>query len=577
MVLRYHFLLILIAILCFSNCKQSESSGSKDQILDIAMPADPERINPVINTSAVSRLIHQYIFLSCADYHPETLELYPILLKNIPNAEYFMDGDTRKVRFRLEIKDDAVWDDGTPITGKDYLFTIKKVNHPMVNANAYRSYLSKIEKVEINENNSKICVVTFADDYMLSLETAVTIPIYPSHIYDPNDHFSDYTIQQLKDRAFIEGITNADSTFTNYISDLNGLKFSKDIISNSGPYKITSWTTKQSLALEAKGNYWGSNYPDNPFLQQGPKEMNLYIIPDQTTALSQLKDGSLDLVNYLTSKNFVELRDNEVFEDEFQFFSPVMRRYYILAINNSDPILSDVEVRKAMGHLLEVDKIIKNIDYGMGKRVLNIVHPDRPYYNNDLIAPDFNPEKARQILAASGWEDSDQDGDLDKSNTDLEIDIYVSQSELGRQVALMLQQNAEAIGIKINIVTKEFRAIMGDHVRKRDYGMTPLAINQDLNDDDFYNRWHSENDDPRKSNHLGYKDERADELIMAIRNANNSEERYELYKDLQKVIYEDYPAIFLYAPMEKIIVSNRWNGSATAKRPGYLANTFTAK
>lgn len=577
---RFSILIVLLSILLFPSCTQ-DASDLKDEVLDIAIPSDPQRINPIIGRSAVARLVHQYIFLNCADYHPETLKLYPILLKDVPEPEYFDEGGIRKVRFSMEFKRDAAWDDGTSITAEDYYFTIKLIMHPMVNALAYRSYIEDIESIDIDRDNKRKFTVTFGDDYMLSLESAVTIPVFPGHIYDPAGHFSSLRLDQIKNKEQIERITKADTAFVNYIDDINGLKFSKEIISNNGPYVITSWTTDQNLVLTPKENYWGLRYPDNPYLQQGPKKMIFYIIPDQTTALSQLKEGSLDVVNYLTSKNFVELRDNEAFNKNFQFYSPTMRRYYYLALNNSDPILSDVEVRRAMSHLLDVDKIINNIDYGMGKRMISIVHPDRSYYNQDLKAPEYDPEKSKSILAAAGWTDSDHDGDLDKRlnglNTDLEIDMYVSSGQLGRQVALMLQQNAEKIGIRVNIITKDFRTILTEHLPKRDYGITPLVSNQDLNDDDFYNNWHSDSDNPSSSNHISYRDEEADQLIDAIRDAVNLEERNELYKKLQKVIFEDYPVIFLYAPMEKIVISNRWNGSATAKRPGYLANTFTPK
>ena len=577
---RISIVILIVILSCFIGCKQSVEKSPGDTILDVAIPSDPQRLHPILRPSATARLVHQYIFLNCGDYHPETLELYPVLLDEIPQAEYIDDVQGRKVRFNMKFKPDAVWDDGTPITGKDYLFTVKMISHPLINANAYRSYTGEIESIIVDEEQPKSFTVTFATDYMLSLETAVTLPIFPAHIYDPDDHLIPYTLDQLRDREFIESETNSDSTFVKYIEDVNGMKYSRDVVVNNGPYQLDSWTTNQSISISAKPDYWGTKYPDNPFLQQGPPRMDFFIIPDQTTALSQLKDGSIDVVNYLSSKNYVDLRDNPTFNEEFQFFNPVMRRYYYMAMNNADPILGNVEVRKAMGHLLEVDEIINNIDYGMGKRVVSIVHPDRSYYNDELQAPEYDLEKAKEILTAAGWKDSDGDGDLDKvidgANTDLEIEIYVTQSELGRQVALMLQQNAEKIGIRINITTKEFRTIMSEHVRKRDYGITPLVVSQDLNDDDFYNRWHSDSDDPRKSNHLGYRDSKADELILAIRNANNSEERYELYQSLQEVIHEDYPAIFLYAPMEKIVVSNRWNGSATVKRPGYLGNTFEA-
>lgn len=109
----------------------------------------------------------------------------------------------------------------------------------------------------------------------------------------------------------------------------------------------------------------------------------------------------------------------------------------------------------------------------------------------------------------------------------------------------------------------------------RDYAIAPLVFNQDLNDDDFYNRWHSDSDAPNRRNYFSYRDQEADQIIENIRISTNAAERKELYLQLQEIVEEDHPVIFLYSPMEKIVVNKNWKGSATVKRPGYLANTFT--
>jgi peptide/nickel transport system substrate-binding protein len=576
---RIAYLVLLgVFVLSFSSCKTDQTASIADPVIDIALKEDPTRLNPVIYPGAVARLVHQHIFLPCGDYHPETLELYPILLKEIPDPEYFEVDGVQKVRYSCSFKEDAQWDDGTPITGKDYLFTFKMIMHPEINTSAYKSYLIEIENVVVDENDPTKFTVTFRKEYLLTQETAVTIPIFPHHIYDPNGHMLQFDIDQVLDEEFMTNATNKDAAFRQWVDDMNGMKYSREVVNNCGPYQLDSWETDKNLVLTKKENYWGSNYPDNPFLQQGPDKMIFYIIPDPTTALAQLKAGEIDVMNYLSSKQFVDLRDNTSFNQDFDFFSPVLRRYYYLGINNSDPILSDPQVREALGHLLDVDKIIENIDYGMGKRIASLVHPDRKYYNTKIKAPEFSIEKAKSILEAAGWKDSDGDGDLDKAigntRTDLDIELYVTQQELGRQVGLMLQENARQVGININIITKSFAAIRDEHLKPRDYGITPMVINQDLNDDDFYNSWHSENDTPSKRNMISYRDDEADEIIEAIRTTTDKNKRYQLYEELQEVVYEDHPVIFLYAPMEKIVVRKSWNGSATVKRPGYMANTF---
>jgi len=63
-------------------------------------------------------------------------------------------------------------------------------------------------------------------------------------------------------------------------------------------------------------------------------------------------------------------------------------------------------------------------------------------------------------------------------------------------------------------------------------------------------------------------------LIEKIRTTQNREIRYQAYKDLQAVFVEEQPVIFLYCPLQKFIVNNRLDAITTAKRPGFMANTF---
>ena len=95
--------------------------------------------------------------------------------------------------------------------------------------------------------------------------------------------------------------------------------------------------------------------------------------------------------------------------------------------------------------------------------------------------------------------------------------------------------------------------------------------------DDPYSKWHSENDDPSLANDVSYNSAKADELIEKIRSTRDDESRNKLYSELQEVMYADNPVIFLYNPTEKMVLSNRWEGVSTMKRPGYMGNMFKAK
>lgn len=559
----------------FLACKDNTSSVELDEVIDIRIKEDPQIINPILFNGAVSRLVHQYIFLPPADYHPETLDMIPVLLEELPVKENLPDG---RIGYKMKFKHDAVWDNGSPVTAEDYLFTLKVILHPGTKSSFWRGYFQSVSDIILSPGDAKEITIVHDEDYMLSYAASISPPVLPKYVYDPDGMMDTFSISDLKNDAFISKYTENNENFAGYLSLLNGLKYGKEIINSSGPYKLDSWESQQSLVLSKKEKYWGLNYPNNPYLQQGPAKMNFYVIPDETTVISQLKNGVLDLSNSLSKNRFLDLKNDPLYSGEFAFFSPALIRYYYLLLNNADPILSDVNVRKALAYLLDVEKIIENMEGGLGIRVNSLVHPSKKYYNKDLEEVLFDPEVAKSLLAGSGWNDSDGDGDLDKMingvSKDLTIDVFTSEQELGKYVALLLQESAQQIGVKINIITKPFPAILSEHVVKKDYGITPFVSNLDPGLDDFYSSWHSDNADPGESNFSSYSDTEADRLIEGIRNSQDPQQRSKLYLELQEVVQQDMPVIFLYAPTETIVLSKRWKGSATSKRPGYMANTF---
>lgn len=568
----YHIFLLFLLI---TACKNDSSVPNLDNILDIRIKEDPQNINPVLFNGAVSRLVHQYIFLPPADFHPESLDLIPILLDELPETENLSDG---RVAYKMKFKQDAVWENGTPVTAEDYLFTLKVIMHPGTKSSFWRAYFGSVSDILISPDDPKEITIIHDEDYMLSYAASISPPVLPRYVYDPEGMMDVFSVTDLKNEKFISDYTEKNEKFASYLSELNGLKYGKDIVSNSGPYKLDSWESNQSLVLSKKENYWGLNYPENPYLQQGPQKMNFYIIPDETTLISQLKNDVLDVSNSISKKRFVELKNDPLYQNEFNFFSPTLIRYYYLLINNHDPILKDANVRLALAYLLDVNKIIENMEGGLGTRISSLVHPKKKYFNQNLEEIPFDPEKAKEILSSSGWKDVDGDGDLDKMingvSRDLTIDAYISEQELGKYVALLLQESADKIGININIITKPFSTILSEHVFKKEYGITPFVSNLDPGLDDFYSSWHSDNADLGESNFSSYEDEEADRLIEEIRKTKDPQKRNQLYALLQEEVQNDMPVIFLYAPTETIVVSNRWKGSATSKRPGYMANTF---
>lgn len=570
---------ILLMILLYS-CKGDLPKVDTDNTLDIAIRREPKMLNPYLNPTAAAREVNQYMFISMADFDPVTYELIPILIKSIPEVEKVEEGPyAGGTKYTLEFKEEAKWDNGTPITGKDFLFSMKAIKHPGTNAATYRDYAKWVSDVVVDPTNERKVEIYFKEYYILAKELVVTLQVYPKYVYDPTNALDGVSLKELSGEN-AKAVLEANPKLKEFATEFNSVKFSRETVSNAGPYKLKDWVSNQSIILEKKENYWAAE-SDNPFLQAYPEKIVFHIIPDETSSITQVKEGNIDLVMNVSSASYEDLKENEVYGSQFQFLTEELMKFYYIAINNSKPELADPDIRRALAKLNDNSKLIELLENGLGKPTVGIFNNKKPYYNKSLKPIELDIEGAKKIFMEEGWSDSNNDGSVDKvlngKRVEMELDILITGSELSKNVALLLQENAKKAGVKINIITKKYVDIKRDNMKTRDYDLIPLLLSQDLALDDPYSKWHSENDDPSKSNDVSYNSPEADALIDKIRSARDDDSRNKYYNELQEVMYRDQPVIFLYSPVDRIILSNNWEGKSTLKRPGYLGNTFKPK
>ena len=147
--LKARLYLIALTIVCFGACKQAPKIETDTQ-LDIRISKDPDRLNPIIYPKPGAGEIYSYIFVSPVDKNPITLEMKPVLTTALPKKTLTKEGD---IAYTFTFHDRAIWPDGLPVTGEDYLFTLKTINHPAVNAPTYRSTITFMERVIVDSLN----------------------------------------------------------------------------------------------------------------------------------------------------------------------------------------------------------------------------------------------------------------------------------------------------------------------------------------------------------------------------------------------------------------------------------------
>jgi peptide/nickel transport system substrate-binding protein len=294
--------------------------------------------------------------------------------------------------------------------------------------------------------------------------------------------------------------------------------------------------------------------------------------------LAALKSQQIDVTAQIDAQAFTDLKDNATVNDQYHLFTPLTMTFYFIGMNNNNPKLADKRVRRALAHLVDVDNLIDNQFYGLAKRTIGPFHPTKEYYHKDLRPIPYSPDKARALLAEAGWEDTNNNGIVDKmidgEQVELSLEYHVSSaSKFANSQAIIFQNDAKQAGVDIKIIPKEFRVLIGD-VKRRDYEIYSGALSQTLTVDDPKQLWHSESDTPDGFNRVSFNNAESDRLIEQIRETLDREERNKLYLQFQEIIYEEQPCIFLFAPFERIAISKEFDAEASIRRPGFFVNTF---
>jgi peptide/nickel transport system substrate-binding protein len=515
-----------------------------------------------------------------AELDPHTYTLTPLLIEDLVKSDPITQGpDSGGAVYHLKIRDEANWDDGTPITGHDYAFTVKMALNPNVDVGDWRGFLTIITEVLVDTDNPKKFDVIISEPYFLSDILVCNFNIYPVHIYDSTGQLKDIAVRMLTDPARADSLAKVDPRLQQFAQSFMHVRFGNEIVSGSGPYRLVSWETGQRIVLERKANWWGDNLNTKPSLMHAfPRQIIYEIIPDENTALTMVKDGSIDVIAEVSPRAFVDLRADSTLHDRLHFLTPKITQYYSLDLNNSIPILREKNVRKALAHVVDYAGIMENVAQGMAQRTIGPFQPDVAYYNTDIAEVPFDIDKARTLLTEAGWSDTNGNGVLDKmiegKRTELNIDITVSQRPEGQAIALLLKENAAKVGMEIDIITKDAAMINQDR-RNRTFEILPLRPRSNVTFVDPFQNWHSSSDVPGGGNHSGFRNATADSLIIVIRTTNVESERIAAYKELQVVLAEEQPVIFLYVPLERLIINKRFHVQPSARRPGFFENLFT--
>ncbi|MBP9189302.1 MAG: hypothetical protein KBF51_07155 [Chitinophagales bacterium] len=540
---------------------------------------DPDNIHPTNGrTSARSWLLNlTYNYLLTGD--AINLTLAPDLAVALPTVSD--DG----LSFTYELRSDAKWDDGSPITVADIIFTYKVNKCPLIENAMQKSYMENLQTITVDASNPQRFTMVMKRPYVQSIAFTTNLAIIQQKFYDPNGVLNNYSFEQFNNTEFAN---TADAPIKNWCTEFNNGKYGNDItlFNGSGAYKVTSWERGQSMILEKKQNHWSTNIADKQNFQTAfPDKLIFKIITDANAQTLELKSQDIDVSVWLSTQNVIDLEKDSNFIKNYNYVFARNYNFNYIGLNmkpdgvKHKKIFDDINVRWATSYLIPTDDIINIVYSGKAEQWNAAIPPFKDGYNHDLPLVKYNFEKAKQLLAEAGWTDTDGDNILDKvidgKKEKLQIEFIFSMGgKFIEQMAEMVAGELRKAGYEVTLSQMDLSTLAGK-VSQHDFDMYMGAWAGSFLPEDYTQLWHTSSWANGSSNYTGFGDAQTDALIDSIKTTVSDSLRLPMVKHLHKIIYDEQPYIMIFSSSRKIVIHKRFgNVYMTFERPGVVLNNL---
>lgn len=578
----YSFLFLFFTVILVSTIWMNAKNAKKVYKDEVAIHSlsDPNGFNPYTVTDATSRrYVIPNLMQTMLYYEYESMKLVPVLAKALPEIKE----NGNLVEITYEIRPEAVWDNGTPVTAKDVVFSYKAIMCPKVNSDNLKGGFDFLKNIVTYPENPRKYTVVCSKNISALDGTGVAVTILPEYVYDAKGLLKKY---QLTDFLVANPTCAEDAAIKEFSDFFNSQETMRnpEFVQGSGAYRFVSWQTGQQVVLEKKKNWWGDKLEkENMFFEAYPKKLIFVSISNFVTALTALKNEKLDFIYVSPVKEYIDLDNSPKFTKNFYKSEPDQLAYQCIGLNHKDKILRDQKVRQALCYLTNVDQMIEKVIYNKGVRTNSCILPTKKDIIDPNIKPyNYDPEKAKALLTEAGWKDTDGDGILDKvidgKKTDFEITFnYNSGNSLREMVGLLMQRTFYLAGIRLNIKALEWSLYL-DELKKHNSQMWYQGWVSSPGPDDNKELFHTSSANGG-SNYGSFGNAATDKLLEEIRTEFDDNKRRELYFKWQEIEHTQVTNIYLYVQKYRNCIHKRFENihAGPAMYPGAWFAGFKVK
>jgi peptide/nickel transport system substrate-binding protein len=320
--------------------------------------------------------------------------------------------------------------------------------------------------------------------------------------------------------------------------------YKKDFRKNpvgTGAFKFKKWLENQGLFLIKNENYWEKDSAGTPLPYLDGVRVSF--MTDRKTAYLEMMRGRLDFMSGIESSIANELltQDGEMQPKQLGRLqlikTPYLNTEYLginMNFNKNITPLSYKKVRQALNYGFDREMMLRILRNSMGKPANNGFSPrGLPSFDATTEGYHFNPQKARQLLFEAGFPNG-------KGLPTIKLLTNKDYLDL----CTFITRQWEELGVKVQIDVME-TATLRDMMAKGTAPFFRASWIADYPDaESFYAVFYSKN--PSPPNYTRFNNAEFDRIYDQAMSENDDTKRYALYHELDKILVDEAPVIFLF-------------------------------
>jgi peptide/nickel transport system substrate-binding protein len=453
--------------------------------LVVMLPRDAEQLDPRFVGDPYGLRVSRLLFGSLVTIDPRTLEVVPDLAESVTAS-----GPTR---FEVRLRDGLRFSDGSPLDAEDVVATFEGVVDPGLRSRYAHTY-RRIAEMQVPDPLTVIFVLR-----------------------EPHATFlTDLELPIVRSEDAFRRVATPDDPFP----------------VGAGPYRLVK---REPGVLELRANpHWHRGTPNFPSLR-------LVVIRDDNTRALRMLAGQGDLAIASIPPLLLPLfRDDPRFETRR---APGISTMY-LGFHTESPKLTDVRVRRAIGHAIDRELLVRAKYDGLA-RVTDSWIPNGHWA--DVDAPTelgFDPDEARALLTAAGF--PDPPGAEPRMRLVLRTTSERFRQSVARAIAAMLAD----VGIEVDVRPSEGATLISDLNRGR-FEITLLEVPEVIEPHVlswFFDSSRIPGPQSEGANRWRYRNDELDRLFELGRTRVDRNERRDAYEQVQRILARDIPVLPLWQP-----------------------------